>query len=86
VTIDKDEKGKPTAVRVVVVEMVYWDLNVDGVFDAFYDRVKNQSSIALDGKIVQVEGAKNFPSTRSARSQDHSVNYVFEGGRWRVGK
>lgn len=85
-------KQKPSATRVRLGDVWYYDLDADGVFDAMDDRrgESPKPKILLDGTWTPVASYKSqffYPTNQDPieeRSPDHSVKYVFAKGVWTV--
>ena len=82
--VTKDEKGRVSEYTVFLGQMVYFDLNGDGVLDAKYDRKANQPMIFINGGYVPVEDNVDGFRSRAKWGVGRKTRYVFEGDAWKV--
>ena len=86
----KDEVGEVDQFEVHLKDVLYFDLDGDGMIDAFYDRrgENGRPMIIFDGRFVQVEDNKSgfggTPKGETPRKwgRGRKVEYVFSKGVW----
>ena len=85
----KDEDGKVDQFKVDLNDVKYFDLDGDGMIDAFYDNRgdKGRPMIIVDGRFVQVEDSRGFGGTPKGQKPEkwgigRKVKYIFEGSAW----
>ena len=81
-SLAKDLQGKPESFTVGLGAIRYFDLNADGYIDARYDGTKELSEIFFQGRYLPVESSKDGFKTRTRRSADGKIEYVFSEGQW----
>ena len=86
-----DEKGKVRETTIKLSKNIYFDLDGDGVIDAFYDkRDKDGTPIVIfKGRLVPVEDFKSgFRTARNAKPTMWGIGrkeqYVFDKGVWNL--
>ena len=85
----KDEDGEVDQFEVHLKDVLYFDLDGDGMIDAFYDNRgdKGRPMIIVDGRFVQVEDSKGFGGTPKGQKprewgRGRKAEYVFAKGVW----
>ncbi len=87
--VHKDDKGKAREITIRLSKNNYFDLDGDGVIDAFYDNTKSDGvpMVIFEGRFVQVENFKSGFSVAKGQKPKmwgigRKVQYVFDKGVW----
>ena len=85
----KDKNGKVDQFKVDLKDVKYFDLDGDGMIDAFYDNRgdKGRPMIIFEGRFVQVENSRGFGGTPKGQKprewgRGRKAEYVFAKGVW----
>jgi hypothetical protein len=80
--VKKDGRGRVAAHTAVLGEMLYFDLNGDGVIDAMYDGKAKRALIFFEGRYVQVEDSKAGFDSGPRWAIGRGTQYIFAGDHW----
>jgi hypothetical protein len=79
--VTKDDSRRVAEYKVRLGEIVYFDLNGDGLLDALAGK-QQPPMILVQNCFIEVNDSKGqFPRTK--RAVETGIEYVFEGDRWR---
>ena len=88
--VRKDVKGKVSEMTVKLRDIIYYDLDGDGMIDAYFDnrRGKSIAKIVFEGRFVEVEDQKSiFGHAPNEKPEvGRTVRYIFEDGTWKIKK
>ena len=90
--VRKDVKGKVYKMRVELRDNIYFDLDGDGMIDAFIDKRKGNgvAKIVYEGRFVEVEQNKTTfggdpPNVKpEVWGIGHGIKFIFENGAWKI--
>lgn len=83
--VEKDRKGVPSRILVVVGKCGYCDFNGDGIWDAWSDGregIAGKSYISFNDRWVRIADSKLGISSPEQRDYDGKTTYTWDGKAW----